>query len=80
MIFDAKYRIAPGGGVPEDALADAYTYRAAIGADGRTATIGTFLLYPGEQGFDAGGVGAVPLFPGNTSGLETVIRRYLLAN
>jgi large subunit ribosomal protein MRP49 len=77
LVFDAKYRVAGSGGIPEDALADAYTYHAAIGYAGVPASMGAYLLFPGADGFEAEGVGAIPLLPGRTSALDELIRRHL---
>ncbi len=77
VIFDAKYRVAPAGGIPEDALADAYAYHAAIGCEGVPAVSATYLLFPGEHGFKAGAVGALPLIPGKTDPLAALISRVL---
>ena len=77
LIFDAKYRVAPGGGIPEETLSDAYTYHAAVGYAGRGASLGAFLLFPGAEGFAAGGVGALALLPGRYGALDELIRRYL---
>jgi large subunit ribosomal protein MRP49 len=77
LVFDAKYRVAVGGGIPEDALADAYTYHAAIGYAGVPASMGTYLLFPGTDGFEAEGVGAIPLLPGRAHALDELVRRHL---
>ena len=76
LLLDAKYRLdAEGRGVPQDALADAYAYLGAIGCRGERATIGALLLYPGAGAAELypSGVGALPLLPGRTSELETVL-------
>ncbi len=77
LIFDAKYRRAPGGTIPEEVLGDAYTYAAAIGYAGAPATLGAYLLFPGTEGFQAGGIGAVPLRPGSEALLHDLVRRIL---
>ena len=77
LVFDAKYRVAPNGGIPEEALATAYAYRGAIGYAGETAALGVFLLFPGADGFESGGVGALPLLPGQTDVLDDTIGRLL---
>lgn len=73
LVFDAKYRVAPSGGIPEDALADAYAYRSAIGCVGEPASLGSYLLFPGAEGFTGGGVGAISLVPGHENVLEAII-------
>ena len=75
LVFDAKYRLAPAGGIPEEALADAYTYHSAIGYAGAPASAGVFLLFPGAEGFEAGDVGAIPLLPGRTAMLQELVER-----
>ena len=77
LILDAKYRVAPNGGVPEDALADAYAYHGSIGYDGRPASEGSCLLFPGTERFEAGGVAALPTLPGQTNALDEWVRRRL---
>ena len=72
----------PGGsgrGVPQDALADAYTYFGAIGSAGRRATLGALLLYPGVGAPEryASGVGAIPLLPGRTAALAKQLAEWL---
>jgi large subunit ribosomal protein MRP49 len=67
LLFDAKYRLDAGGGLPQDALADAYAYLGSIGhADGTRAAQAAYLLYPGRGKGEhyPSGVGALPLFPG----------------
>jgi large subunit ribosomal protein MRP49 len=76
LLLDAKYRLdAEGRGVPQDALADAYTYLGAIGCGDARATIGALLLYPGAGAAELypSGVGALPLLPGRVSALGTVL-------
>jgi large subunit ribosomal protein MRP49 len=66
LVLDAKYRLDASGGVPEDALADAYAYRGSIGlASGEPAVRAALLLYPGhgQPELYANGVGAMPLLP-----------------
>lgn len=66
LLLDAKYRVDQHGGVPQDALDDAYAYRNAIGAGGQRRTLGAFLLYPGTQQIEGSdNVGALPLTPMN---------------
>ena len=64
-----------GDGVPQDALSDAYAYLGAIGgADGRATRVAA-LLYPGRGAAEVyrSGTGAVPLLPGATSELTTLL-------
>lgn len=76
LIFDAKYRVAADGSVPQDALDDAYAYRGAIGVAGGRATLGAWLLFPGQATLStADQVGALPLLPGRTDALETLLRQ-----
>jgi large subunit ribosomal protein MRP49 len=90
LLLDAKYRLdAEGRGVPQDALADAYTYRGAIGLRNTAheagappagpATLGALLLYPGtgEPEFYPSGVGAVPLLPGRSEQLAQALASWL---
>lgn len=68
IVLDAKYRLDAAGGVPEDALADAYSYLSAIGtADGARAALAVALLYPGRGSAEAypSGAAALPLLPGD---------------
>lgn len=68
LLLDAKYRIAPDGGVPQDALDDAYAYRNAIGSGAARRTLGAFLLYPGTPSIHAAdNVGALPALPMNNA-------------
>ncbi|NNJ11494.1 DUF2357 domain-containing protein [Chloroflexales bacterium ZM16-3] len=67
IVLDAKYRLDASGGVPEDALADAYSYLGSIGAaDGSRAALAVALLYPGRGAAEvyASGAAALPLLPG----------------
>jgi hypothetical protein len=80
LLLDAKYRLdADGRGVPQDALADAYTYFGAIGTGGRRATLGALLLYPGTGAPEryASGVGSIPLLPGRTAALAQQLADWL---
>jgi large subunit ribosomal protein MRP49 len=66
LVFDAKYRVDPHDGyVPQDALADAYAYRLAIGHAEYPLVDRALLLYPSDQEAElyANGVGAIPLLP-----------------
>jgi hypothetical protein len=80
LLLDAKYRLdADGRGVPQDALADAYTYFGAIGSGGQRATLGALLLYPGTGTPEryASGVGSIPLLPGRTAALTQQLMDWL---
>jgi large subunit ribosomal protein MRP49 len=83
LLLDAKYRLTPDGrSVPRDALADAYTYRGAIGYGGQLATLGAVLLYPGEDApvRYASGVGVIPLLPGVETHLVNTLYLWLADN
>jgi large subunit ribosomal protein MRP49 len=80
LLLDAKYRLdADGRGVPQDALADAYTYFGAIGCQGRRAALGALLLYPGAGAPERypSGVGTIPLLPGRTAALAAELATWL---
>lgn len=73
LVLDAKYRLDATGGVPEDALADAYSYLGSIGtAEGHRAARAVALLYPGRGRAESypSGVAALPLLPGDDSALR----------
>lgn len=73
LLLDAKYRVDQNGGVPQDALDDAYAYRNAIGAGGQRRTLGAFLLYPGTAQIEgADNVGALPCLPINIDQLGMI--------
>lgn len=70
LLFDAKYRLTASGGVPEDALADMYTYLGSIGTyPDKRAVEEAVVLYPGEGVAEryASGVGVLGLVPGSRS-------------
>jgi large subunit ribosomal protein MRP49 len=76
VVLDAKYRLKEGGGLPHDALADAYTYLGSIGLPGGVrATRAAALLYPGEGAGEhhASGVAVLPLLPGSTTPLHNLL-------
>ncbi|NTU81838.1 MAG: hypothetical protein HGA45_21090 [Chloroflexales bacterium] len=78
IVLDAKYRLDAGGGVPEEALADAYSYLGAIGTPGGgRATVAAALLYPGHGPAEAyaSGVAALPLLPGAEGELREWLAR-----
>lgn len=78
LVFDAKYRVTDAGGVPQDALDEAYAYRGAIGRHGVRATLGAFLLYPGVSTvLLADQIGALPLLPGGEDRLTPLIERLI---
>ncbi len=66
LIFDAKYRTDASGGLPGDALADAYTYLGSIGLpDGTRIVQRSLLLYPGQgqPRHYTSGISLLPLLP-----------------
>lgn len=74
VVFDAKYRLTPVGNVPEDALADAYTYLGSIGrTDGTHVVVASTIFSPyiGLGEHYASGVGVLPLLPGHRDALCT---------
>jgi large subunit ribosomal protein MRP49 len=80
LILDAKYRLDATGGVPEAALADAYSYLGAIGSPaGERAALAVALLYPGHGPAEtyASGVAALPLLPGADGALRAWLMAYL---
>jgi large subunit ribosomal protein MRP49 len=78
LIFDAKYRVASDGSVPQDALDDAYAYRSAIGVAGARKTLGAFLLFPGSRPLaTVDHVGALPCLPDASADLAVLLRRLL---
>ncbi len=80
VVLDAKYRLKEGGGLPHDALADAYTYLGSIGLPGGVrATRAVALLYPGEGAAEhyASGVAVLPLLPGSTTPLHDLLHTLL---
>jgi hypothetical protein len=73
LVLDAKYRLDATGGVPEDALADAYSYLGSIGtAENVRAARAVALLYPGRGPAEIypSGVAALPLLPGDDAALR----------
>jgi large subunit ribosomal protein MRP49 len=80
LLLDAKYRLdSAGRSVPQDALADAYTYLGAIGCAGSPATLGALLLYPGHGTPELypSRVGTLPLLPGSPTQLGTILAEHL---
>lgn len=80
IVLDAKYRLDAAGGIPADALADAYSYLGAIGTpDGRRAALAVALLYPGHGAAEhfASGVATLPLLPGNHDELKAWLAAYI---
>jgi large subunit ribosomal protein MRP49 len=78
IVLDAKYRLDASGGVPEDALADAYSYLGSIGtANGARAVTAVALLYPGLGAAEIypSGVAALPLLPGDDGELGVWLER-----
>jgi large subunit ribosomal protein MRP49 len=81
VLFDAKYRLDASGGVPEDALADAYTYLGSIGLpSGERAARAAVLLFPGQGAAEwyPSGVGALPLLPGAVGPLQERLEQLLM--
>lgn len=80
LVLDAKYRLDASGGVPEDALADAYSYLGSIGtSSGARVAHAVALLYPGygKPEIYPSMVAALPMLPGATSALEQWLIRSL---
>jgi len=80
LLLDAKYRLdSDGRGVPQDALADAYTYLGAIGVGGERATLGALLLYPGRGAPErySSQVGTIPLLPDRIELLSAALGEWL---
>ncbi len=80
LVFDAKYRLDASGGVPADALADAYSYLGGIGLrSGTRVTCTALLLYPGHGAAEhyPSGVSVLPLLPGATTALGTWLHEVL---
>jgi large subunit ribosomal protein MRP49 len=80
LAFEVKYRLDAHGGVPADALADAYTYLGGIGTPGgRRAVQRVALLYPGQHAAEhyPSGVSLLPLLPGDTESLQSWLLRAL---
>jgi predicted component of viral defense system (DUF524 family) len=80
LIFDAKYRLdADGASIPQDALAEAYAYRGAIGCAQAAVVDAAYILYPGQNQPEcySSGVGAIPLLPGMPNGLTQVLREWV---
>lgn len=78
--LDAKYRLDDAGGVPAEALAEAYSYLGGLGApDGARAALGVALLYPGTGAPECypSGVAALPLLPGATTALTAWLAEFL---
>ena len=69
LVLDAKYRLDATGGLPAEALGDAYSYLGALGHGCGRACLGAALLAPGEgaAAIYASGVAALPLLPGATT-------------
>ncbi|MGB9634089.1 MAG: nuclease domain-containing protein, partial [Chloroflexaceae bacterium] len=79
LALDAKYRLDAAGGVPAEALAEAYSYLGGLGApDGARAALGVALLYPGTGAPESypSGVAALPLLPGVTTALTAWLAEF----
>lgn len=79
LVLDAKYRLDDDGrGVPQDALAEAYAYRGAIGYGGAGAVRRALLLYPGAASeLYPSGVGVVAALPGQQGDLARALAEAL---
>jgi large subunit ribosomal protein MRP49 len=80
LVFDAKYRLEEGGGLPRAALADAYTYLGSIGlSDGTRVVAASLLLYPGQSipELHASNTGAFPLLPGQVESFRVWLQQRL---
>ncbi len=78
IVFDAKYRRAPDGRAPQDALDDAYAYRGSLGSNGQSRVHHAVICYPAERAAeDYGTVGVIPLLPKHVSALEDYIQHVL---
>ncbi len=79
LALDAKYRLDAAGGVPAEALAEAYSYLGSLGApDGARAALGVALLYPGTGAPESylSGVAALPLLPGENTALAAWLAEF----
>ncbi len=82
LALDAKYRLDAAGGVPAEALAEAYSYLGSLGApDGARAALGVALLYPGTGAPESylSGVAALPLLPGENTALAAWLAEFFLS-
>jgi hypothetical protein len=79
LVLDAKYRIEGDGGLPQDALAEAYAYLGSIGTAGERATCGALILFPGRGAPEwyPSHTGALPLLPGATHNLAVLLASWL---
>jgi large subunit ribosomal protein MRP49 len=80
LLLDAKYRLTSNGNLPEDALADAYTYLGSIGIrSGQQITRRVVLLYPGTQEAEhyASGISIAPLVPGKRAVFQNWFKNLL---
>ncbi len=82
LVFDAKYRLDASGGLPADALADAYTYLGGIGSPtGQRASHLAAILYPGTGTANhyTSGVSTVPLLPDSVEAFAAWLLGHLQA-
>jgi large subunit ribosomal protein MRP49 len=80
LIIDAKYRLdSDGRHVPQDALAEAYAYRGAIGRLGQTCADAAWIVYPASTPAEhyLSQVGTIPLLPGSPNLLADRITTWL---
>ncbi|MFQ3661391.1 MAG: nuclease domain-containing protein [Chloroflexaceae bacterium] len=81
LALDAKYRLDAAGGLPAEALAEAYSYLGSLGtSDGTRVALGVALLYPGTGTLECypSGVAALPLLPGATTTITTWLTAFLM--
>ncbi|EFO79847.1 hypothetical protein OSCT_2300 [Oscillochloris trichoides DG-6] len=80
IVLDAKYRRAAHGGLPESALADAYSYLGSIGTPaGQRVVQAVALLYPGQGRAEIypNGVAIIPLRPDLTHELSPWLAQHV---
>jgi len=78
LVFDAKYRRAPDGRAPQDALDDAYAYRGSLGTNGESRVQYAAILFPHDGVTeDFGSVGAVPLLPNHRQTLIALLAKLM---
>ena len=81
LALDAKYRLDAAGGLPAEALAEAYSYLGSLGISDRTrVALGVALMYPGTGALECypSGVAALPLLPGESPTLAAWLTAFLM--